>query len=61
VFFNLKGHCFVFVFFVAIVVATPQSLSSSFFGFFKKKLTLPKWHQVSSLLSCVLFLFYVLL
>jgi hypothetical protein len=33
-FFNLKGHCFVFVFFVASVVATPQSLSSSFFLFF---------------------------
>jgi hypothetical protein len=30
-FFNLKCHCFVFVFFVASVVATPQSLSSSFF------------------------------
>jgi hypothetical protein len=60
-FFNLKGHCFVFVFFVASVVATPQSLSSSFF-FFKKIiyllliiLMLHEWHQVSSLLSCVLF------
>jgi hypothetical protein len=30
-FLNLKCHCFVFVFFVTSVVATPQSLSSSFY------------------------------
>jgi hypothetical protein len=54
-FLNLKCHCFVFVFFVASVVATPQSLSSSFYFI----LMLHEWHQVSSLLSCILFLFYV--
>jgi hypothetical protein len=58
-FFNLKCHCFVFVFFVASVVATPQSLSSSFFVFFRKEIMLHEWHQVSSLLSCVLFLFFL--
>jgi hypothetical protein len=54
----------VFVFFVASVVATPQSLPSSLFVFFffkKKKIMLREWHQVSSLLACVLFLFYVFL